>query len=66
MYSNINLTKQKAYNIRETILRSLTEAGSGHLGGSIDLADIFSVLFFNEMKYDINNPSWEDRDRLIL
>ena len=66
MYSNINLTKQKAHNIRETILRSLTEAGSGHLGGSIDLADIFSVLFFNEMKYDINNPSWEDRDRLIL
>lgn len=62
----ISITKKRARNIRETILRSLTEAGSGHLGGSVDLADIFSVLYFNEMNYDINNPQWEERDRLIL
>ena len=62
----ISITKKRARNIRETILRSLTEAGSGHLGGSVDLADLFSVLYFNEMNYDINNPQWEERDRLIL
>lgn len=62
----IDFTKQKARNIRELVLRSLTEAGSGHLGGSMDLADIFSVLYFNEMKYDINNTLWENRDRLVL
>ena len=48
MENPIELTKLKALNIRETLLRSLTEAGSGHLGGSIDLADIFSVLYFSE------------------
>lgn len=60
------VTELKARNIRETILRSLTEAGSGHLGGSLDLADIFSVLYFNEMHYDVKDPMWQDRDRLIL
>lgn len=66
MENPIELTKLKALNIRETLLRSLTEAGSGHLGGSIDLADIFSVLYFSEMRYDTCNPKWNDRDRLIL
>lgn len=46
MENPIELTKLKALNIRETLLRSLTEAGSGHLGGSIDLADIFFGIVF--------------------
>lgn len=66
MSEKITYLKEKAHNIRETIVRSLAEAGSGHLGGSLDLADIFSVLYFNEMHYDVANPLWEDRDRLIL
>lgn len=62
----VNFTERKAYNIRKNILLSLTEAGSGHLGGSMDLADIFSVLYFNEMRYDVNNPLLKNRDRLVL
>lgn len=66
MMNVIPLIKEKAYNIRETILRSLAEAGSGHLGGSLDLVDIFSVLYFNEMQYNSDDALWEDRDRLVL
>lgn len=55
-----------ARTIRIDIVRSLAEAGSGHLGGSLDLADIFTVLYFNELKHDPENPGWEERDYLIL
>ncbi len=44
----------------------LAEAGSGHLGGALGLADVFTVLYFNEMKHNPKNPEWQERDRLIL
>ncbi|PKP22288.1 MAG: transketolase [Bacteroidetes bacterium HGW-Bacteroidetes-21] len=55
-----------ARNIRIDIIRSLAQAGSGHLGGSLDLADIFTVLYFNEMNFDPSQLNNENRDRLIL
>ncbi|RLD41622.1 MAG: transketolase [Bacteroidetes bacterium] len=58
--------KQKAYKIRKHTLESLYHAGSGHTGGSLGLADIFAVLYFQEMKHQPDNPKWEERDRLIL
>ena len=58
--------KQKATHIRELILTSLTEAGSGHTGGSMDLVDIFTVLYFNHLRHKPDNPKWEDRDKVIL
>lgn len=52
-------------NIRKDILLSLAEAGSGHTGGSLGLADIFTCLYFSEMNHDPQNPQWKGRDRLI-
>ena len=52
--------------IRKNVLISLAEAGSGHTGGSLGLADIFTTLYFNILNHDPDNPDWEDRDRLIL
>jgi len=63
---NIAQLSEIAKNIRIDIVRSLAEAGSGHLGGSLDLADIFTVLYFNELNHDPANPEWTDRDYLIL
>jgi transketolase len=62
----IDYLKHKSYLIRKSVIEMLAEAGSGHLGGSLGLADIFSVLYFSEMKHDSSNPIWEERDRLIL
>jgi transketolase len=53
-------------DIRADILRSISEAGSGHTGGSLDLADLFATLYFHILKHKPEDPSWEDRDRLIL
>ena len=41
-------------------------AKSGHPGGSLSAADIFTYLYFKEMNVDPQNPQWEDRDRFVL
>lgn len=58
--------EEKANNIRESIIEMLLEAKSGHTAGPLGMADIFTALFFHVMKHDPKNPSWSERDRLIL
>ena len=41
-------------------------AASGHIGGSLSVADILTVLYFDVMKVDPENPQAPDRDRLVL
>ncbi len=60
------LLKKEAEAIRISVVQSLAEAGSGHLGGSLDLADILTVLYFSVLNHDPRNPYWDERDRLIL
>jgi transketolase len=56
-----------AQAIRRDIIRELVEAKSGHSGGPLGSADIFSTLYFGGvMRYDAKNPWWEGRDRFIL
>ena len=55
-----------ANDIREDIIRMLEHAGSGHSAGPLDLADIFTALYFDVLKQDPNNPDWEERDILLL
>ena len=52
--------------IRRDILTMLTESASGHPGGSLSIADIMSVLFFDEMNINPKNPKNPDRDRFVL
>ena len=56
----------RAVSIRENIITMLEEAGSGHSAGPLGLADIFAVLYFEEMNHRPQEPQWEDRDRLVL
>lgn len=55
-----------AVKIRETIISTLVEAGSGHSAGPLGMADIFTAFYFNLLNHDPKNPDWEDRDRLVL
>jgi transketolase len=57
---------EKAGTLRIEILRMLTEAGSGHTGGSLSAADIVAALYFSKMRHDPENPKWSERDRFIL
>jgi transketolase len=55
-----------ATEIRQSVVVSLAEAQSGHLGGSLGLADIFTTLYFSVLSHNPQNPYWSDRDRVIL
>jgi transketolase len=56
----------KANEIRQDIIKMLEEAGSGHSAGPLGLADIFTALFFEIMRYDPKNPDWDKRDIFLL
>ncbi len=62
---NLELEKM-ANEIRKDIVTAVHSAKSGHPGGSLSSADIFTYLYFEEMNVDPANPKWEDRDRFVL
>lgn len=63
--NNLELEKM-ANEIRKDIVTAVHSAKSGHPGGSLSAADIFTYLYFEEMNVDPANPKWEDRDRFVL
>ena len=58
--------KEQANNIRISLIEALILAGSGHTAGPLDMADIFTVLFFHTLKHNPEKPDWPERDRLVL
>ena len=58
--------KVLAAEIRLETLKVIHSRGFGHVGGSMDLADLMAVLYGEVMKFDPKNPRWEDRDWLVL
>src|SRR3989344_5463670 len=57
---------QKANDIRMSIIKMLVEAKSGHTAGPLGMTEIFTLLYFHILKHDPKNPTWPERDRLIL
>lgn len=55
-----------ANDMRQDIIKSLEEAGSGHSAGPLGLADIFTALYFDILKHDPKDPDWDERDILLL
>lgn len=55
-----------AKSMRREVIEMITEAGSGHPGGSLSATEIVVTLFFDVMHHDPSNPKWPDRDRFIL
>lgn len=62
----IKQLERKALELRKDLIEMLVEAKSGHSAGPLDLADLFAAMYFSILKHDPKNPTWEDRDRLIL
>ncbi len=55
-----------ATQLRRDVIEMTYKAQSGHPGGSCSLADIMAYLYFNRMRYDVNEPKALKRDRLVL
>ena len=58
--------KITANKVRQLIIEGVFNAQSGHPGGSLSAADIFTYLYFKELNVDPKNPKWADRDRFVL
>ena len=57
---------RNALRIRWNIIREISGNGGGHIGGSLDLAEMLSVVYTDFMKVRPNDPDWEDRDYMIF
>ena len=55
-----------AAKVRLGILEGVFHAKSGHPGGSLSAADLFTYLYFSELRVDPQNPKDPDRDRFVL
>ena len=66
MERNIEELKEIARNVRLGIVEGVFEAQSGHPGGALSVTDILTVLYFDEMKIDPENPGDLNRDRFVL
>lgn len=52
--------------IRKDVLEMLEHRGYGHMGGSLSIVELMSVLYGKQLKYDAKNPDWEERDMVVL
>ncbi len=63
---NIEELKQKSITIRKHIIHMLTEAGSGHPGGSLSAVELITTLYFHKLRHNPKDPNWADRDRVVF
>ena len=66
MAISIDTLKEKGRRLRIHSLKATTEAGSGHPSSCLSAADLMSVVFFNEMRFDPKNPRNPANDRFVL
>ena len=64
-YNALN-AKKLAVKIRKNILRSIASKGTGHVGGSLSIADMLAVLYSGVMNVDPRDPGKKDRDFIVL
>jgi len=62
----IRQLEKQANDIRQSIVKMLVAAGSGHTAGPLGMADIFTALYFHVLNHNPKNPEWDERDRLVL
>ncbi len=62
----IKRLKEIAKELRVWIIKTISEAGSGHPGGSLSAIDILTVLYFHTMRHRPQEPEWPLRDHFIL
>ena len=57
--------QKMAVEVRKGIVTAVHSAKSGHPGGSLSAADIYTYLFFEELNIDPKDPKKADRDRIV-
>jgi transketolase len=55
-----------ANRLRQDVIEMVSHAGSGHIAGPLDMAEVFAAMYFHILKHDPKRPGWQQRDRLVL
>ncbi len=63
--ASIDELKEMARQVRRDIIRMLAAANSGHTGGSLGMADIFTALYFRVLKHE-PHKFWQNFDRDLV
>ena len=58
--------KRLAGRIRQETIKEISAFGTGHVGGSLSIADLLAVLYGHEMNIKPEDPQWADRDWFVL
>ncbi|MBI3983990.1 transketolase [Candidatus Microgenomates bacterium] len=58
--------EQVANTLRQDVIKMVTAAGSGHVAGPLDMADILAALYFAVLNHRPTEPTWTERDLLVL
>lgn len=61
----LQLSKTAA-KVRIHALDAINYAHSGHIGGSLSVTDLLTTLYFHEMRVNVKDPKWAERDRFVL
>lgn len=64
--AKISFLEKKATEIRKKTIEMIGYLGVGHIGGSMSIIDILTVLYYDKMHIDPGNPKMKDRDRFVL
>ena len=62
---NVEQLEEAARMMRGYDLICLAAAGSGHAGGTLSIMDLTAALYLHTARLDPENPSWEERDRIV-
>lgn len=62
----LKFLEEMANVLRQDVIKTLVEAGSGHSAGPLGMADIFATLYFHVLNHNPKKPAWPDRDRVVL
>ena len=63
---DVDTLRRTAQTLRQTILRMISKAGSGHPGGSLSMVELLVALYWAVLRHDPKRPDWPDRDLFLL
>src|SRR5437764_1237446 len=62
----IKRLEEEARQLRIEDIKMIVEAGSGHPGGTLSMAEMIAALYFHKLRLKPDQPEWPDRDRFVL
>jgi transketolase len=63
---DLRVLRKTANELRQTILRMIAKAGSGHPGGSLSMVELLVGLYWHALRHDPKRPEWPERDLFLL